>query len=652
MKVTAAKLGFRVCAFVLLFSQAAKSQTTFVRMYNKGNMGYAVREVNANSYVVAGGTDFYYNWHWFIQSPIANTNIHLFKTNTSGVLQWERVIGKANTRTVARWMEPTADGGFIITGSANRDVAWPPDSNDVILVKTDGTGMISWSKVFDSGKDDLGFCVQQTADSGYIISGFHDAMPVNVALSTYILLIKTDSNGNVQWEKKYQFAVRDFNTKEPFSYVVKQTMNGGYVVVGTNAVIHPADVEVLRTDAAGNVVWAKTFEHDMTVWRNSVGLDIIETPSGDFVIAGSMDKDSPLHLNYPYFLRISSTGQVLKQQFYETVPLLNFQSGFSSVEQTTDGGFFFTGMGGYSDFGEQAQLLKTDASLDVSWSRVYTMDGAATVGAMSGRQTSDGGYVFTGKRQMSGSILMKTNGIGLVACKNPNALVEYTPSVAVSSWSPSVQSGILAASVLLNVTSPLIDTSIVCPVTVSALPVELNYFSAAAVPGNKVSVNWKTGSEVNNYYFIVERSPDNKIFEEAGIVTGAGNSTSLIEYAFVDEKPYPGQTSYYRLRQVDYDGTAHFSSAVAVRFASASFEVIDVNADHENRVIEIVVSGPAGDNATCSLADMTGKIILIDHQFLDKGFTRVIFEMNSNASGIYFFTVSGSAWQKVVKVVY
>src|SRR5688572_25039790 len=101
MKITAPGTFLLVCAFLL--SSESKSQSTFVRMYNKGNTGYAVREVNGNAYVVAGGTDYYYNWHWFIQSSLATTNIHLFKTNTSGVLQWERVISKANTRMIARW---------------------------------------------------------------------------------------------------------------------------------------------------------------------------------------------------------------------------------------------------------------------------------------------------------------------------------------------------------------------------------------------------------------------------------------------------------------------------------------------------------------------------------------------------------------------
>lgn len=611
-------------------------QTTFVRMYNNGDMGYAVREVNGNSFVVAGSTDYYFNWHWLVSSPIATTNIHLFKTDDIGVMQWERIFSKLNTRLIARWMEPTADGGFIVTGSANSDVTWPPDSNDVILVKTDAMGIIEWSKSFNSGKDDLGFCVQQTTDGGYIISGFNDAMPVSLALNTNIMLIKTDALGTVQWEKKYQFAIRDFNTHEPFSYVVKQTSDGGYIVTGTTAISHPADLNVLRTDAAGNIVWAKTYEHDASMWRNSLGLDIIETLSGDFVIAGSMDKESPLNLNYPYFLKLSSTGNVLKQRFFETLPVLSFQSGLSSVQQTADGGFFFTGMGGYNNFGMQAQLLKTDNNLDMQWSKVYTMDGMATVGSMSGRETTDGGFVFTGKRQLSGSILMKTDVNGMVPCKNPNTLIEYTPSVMVQNWSPVVTSGIISNNVLLTEISPMVDTTIVCPLTVSHLPVELNYFSASAIQSKKVKVDWTTLSELNNDYFIVEKSTDSKTFKETGKLTGAGNSNQLLNYTFTDDQPYPSAISYYRLNQVDFNGANHYSRTVAVKFDKNYFDSMTVFADHENHSIEIFVNGTGNEIISYTITDAAGKIILQETRQLNNGTSIITIGTKKLANGVYF----------------
>jgi hypothetical protein len=176
----------------------ASGQTTFLRMYNKGNIGYAVREVAGNNYVVAGGTDFYYNWHWFQLSPLSTTGIHLFKTNANGSLIWQKSYTKAGARITARWMEPTPDGGYIVAGMGGRDRQWPPDSNDVVLVKTDALGAISWAKSYDSGKDELGFCVRNTSDGGYIVSGFYDAAPITLIGNTHALLIKVDALGNTQ----------------------------------------------------------------------------------------------------------------------------------------------------------------------------------------------------------------------------------------------------------------------------------------------------------------------------------------------------------------------------------------------------------------------------------------------------------------------
>ncbi len=638
-------------AFAFIICYEASAQSTFMRMYNKGNMAYVVREVNGNRYVAAGGTDYYFNWHWFIQSSLATTNIHLFETDDNGVLQWERVISKLNTRLIARWMEPTVDGGFILTGSANHDAVWPPDSNDIVLIKTDASGMVSWSKMFDTGKDDLGFCVQQTADTGFIISGFYDSSPVSLLGNTYIVLLKTDSNGVLQWEKKYQFAMRDLDTHEAFSYVVKQTADGGYVVTGSFHSTHPIDLNVLRTDASGNVLWAKTYDHDGTMFRNSLGLDVIETLSGDLLVAGAIDKDT-LHYNYPYFLSLSSTGVPLKARFYETLPVLSFQSGYSSVQQTVDGGFFFTGMGGYSSFGDQAQLLKTDLNLNVQWSRVYTADGAATMGSKSGRQTSDGGYVFAGKRQLSGTALLKTNSLGFVDCKNPASLIEYIPSPGVHDWTPIVISGISESTVFLTVTSPLVDTTIVCPVGVSSLPVELNYFSASALPEQQVEVEWTTASEINNDYFVVEKSANNKTFEEAGKIKGAGNSTSSLNYSFVDEKPYLSPVSYYRLKQVDYDGAHHISDVVPVSFGRKDFEVISTSANFSTHIIKIVVNDFTDEDVQWTMNDVLGKIISKGNYHCEKGLSSIMLNAENLSHGIYFFSINNGEKNFSEKIVY
>lgn len=639
--------------FTLIIFKCDGQPTTFLKSYNTGNSGYAVRETKSSKYVVAGGTDFYYNFHWFTMSGIPSTNIHLLKTNQDGSLIWEKVFGKPGARTIGMWMEITNDSGTIITGHMNRDLVWPPDSNDIVLMKTDENGNLSWAKQFDTGKDELGFCVRQTFDSGYIVSGFHDAVPMSLVGNTYALLIKTDANGNIQWEKKYQLAVRDLDTGEGLPWYVRQTSDSGYVIVGTTADLHAADVYVIRTNSSGDVLWANSYDHDNTALRFSLGLDIIESLSGDLIIAGSMDKDQTLNqYNYPYILKLNSTGQIIDYRFYDSAPAQMFQSGFSSVEQTPDGGFFFTGMGGYGGFGMQAQLLKTDQNFNMQWSRAYTNDINATVGSRSGRMTNDGCYIFTGKKLNQGTILWKADMFGLVPCKAPGILVEMSPSVIRHNLSPLTFSGINSSNLALSLLPTLSDTETVCPVTTAVLPIELLSFTAELIPDNKIRINWQTASEINCDYFIVQRSVDGNEFNEIEKIQGAGNSTKLSSYSMVDENTTNTKIIYYRLDQVDYDGKKHSSKVIPVAFKPDELSIISVIADNNTDQIKILVQSNCRHVLHFTLTDAVGKVIIQQNNPSGFGFTATNLSAYGLSKGIYFLEVNNGEKSQTRKFIY
>lgn len=98
----------------------------------------------------------------------------------------------------------------------------------------------------------------------------------------------------------------------------------------------------------------------------------------------------------------------------------------------------------------------------------------------------------------------------------------------------------------------------------SVLPIELSLFQVKAFQ-NSVRVDWTTSTEINNEYFTIERSKEGTEFEKIGRVEGAGNSTELKIYSYVDEKPLMGR-SYYRLKQTDYDGKFSYSEIKSVQF--------------------------------------------------------------------------------------
>ncbi len=96
-----------------------------------------------------------------------------------------------------------------------------------------------------------------------------------------------------------------------------------------------------------------------------------------------------------------------------------------------------------------------------------------------------------------------------------------------------------------------------------ALPVEMLYFEGRITDNNDVQLNWATATEINNDYFEVQRSDDGVNFVEIAKIQGNGTINQKVEYSYLDKKSSL-KASFYRLRQVDYDGTYAYSQIVRV----------------------------------------------------------------------------------------
>jgi hypothetical protein len=172
------------------------------------------------------------------------------------------------------------------------------------------------------------------------------------------------------------------------------------------------------------------------------------------------------------------------------------------------------------------------------------------------------------------------------------------------------------------------------------LPVELLGFTA--VPsGDNVFLNWTTASEINNAFFTVEKSMDAIHWEELFTVDGAGNSTVTLHYNGVDDNPYGG-TSFYRLKQTDFDGTSSYSNIEVVHFKEEDQVVIYPNpTDAEIRIVNVQSS----DNVY--LVNAIGQQVqgIKPLQTING---ELLYDLSSMASGLYFLVV-GSESYRVVK---
>ncbi|RTQ50822.1 T9SS type A sorting domain-containing protein [Hymenobacter gummosus] len=135
----------------------------------------------------------------------------------------------------------------------------------------------------------------------------------------------------------------------------------------------------------------------------------------------------------------------------------------------------------------------------------------------------------------------------------------------------------------------LVPQSVLCATRVSSapLPITLTRFDAKPA-GLDAQLSWATAQEINNEYFAVERSADGVRFEPVGRVQGAGNSSVARQYGFTDKAAARlGRTVYYRLRQVDTDGTFSYSAVQPVRFGDVAEAVLYPNPATEQLTVRL-----------------------------------------------------------------
>ena len=194
----------------------------------------------------------------------------------------------------------------------------------------------------------------------------------------------------------------------------------------------------------------------------------------------------------------------------------------------------------------------------------------------------------------------------------------------------------------------LTGPSILCDIC--PLAVELIGFNAVMnFDERTVDVTWETASEVNCDFYTIQRSQTGETWENIGTVTGAGNSTETLEYAFMDNSPYLG-ISYYRLKQTDYDGHFEVFDPVAVNNKGTEFDsklLIFPNPSGGNQ-ITVFLADYSKNNVDISLVSVDGKTIWSKNaQVSDGGLAVVTFD-SQPAGGLYILRATGEIQKAVI----
>ena len=184
------------------------------------------------------------------------------------------------------------------------------------------------------------------------------------------------------------------------------------------------------------------------------------------------------------------------------------------------------------------------------------------------------------------------------------------------------------------------------------LPVELTSFTATA-NAEGVLLNWTTATETNNHGFEIERSEDGTEFYTVAFVQGAGTTTESREYIYTDKVEYKGgETFYYRLKQVDLDGTVQYSDIVEVIFDIPKDFVLHQNYPNPfNPSTTIKYAVPKTSLVSIKIYDLTGQeVASLVNEMKEVGTYEIKFDAHNLASGIYIYRMIADNFTSVRKL--
>lgn len=186
-----------------------------------------------------------------------------------------------------------------------------------------------------------------------------------------------------------------------------------------------------------------------------------------------------------------------------------------------------------------------------------------------------------------------------------------------------IEGRVLSVAGAISLTSNQVNN--VCSIP---LPVKMVTFSAEC-KNKEVHLTWLTANEVNNQYFSVEKSSNAKEWQEIGNVEGNGNSSKLSDYQFID---YGSQinTSFYRLKQFDYDGVHSYSDIINIRNCGNSISGVDVFPNPTRGKLTIEFNNDEDKFISSSLYNPFGKLIF--HSINQES----IIDISGKINGIYF----------------
>lgn len=305
---------------ICIMKQDSKGDIIWQNYYRKEalNYGVAIYQTPDNGFLVFGNT---------ITTKSNKSDIYIIKINFEGLVLWDKTIGEdLDDRIYA--VKPTKDEGFVLCGQTE---SLNNQKEDAFLIKMDVSGNLEWKKIYNKEGIDLAKDCVQTIDGGFAFIG----STINNQGVLQILMTKTDSIGNLIWQKM-------FGNKSNFvGNSLVETPDKGFVLLAeTDSFSSYEGIYLLKIDTFGQILWEKYYEGS----KSTVGYSIEKTNSGYYMIAGATNLSIEDFLDFSgnadaYFLFVDSYGN----KVWDKIIKGKNHDSLLKVIRTTDLGFIACG---------------------------------------------------------------------------------------------------------------------------------------------------------------------------------------------------------------------------------------------------------------------------------------------------------------------
>jgi hypothetical protein len=361
-------------------ARAAESlpQMAWSKAYDWGfyDYGSSVVQTKDGGFAVTGGTSPAYK---------GDRNAFLLRTDGSGGELWHKTYG-GDRFDYGYVLIEAAGGGYALVGTTQ---SYGSGSGDIYLVRTDDRGDLLWEKTFGGQGYEEGRALVQTPDDGYIIAGMTESLGNG---SGDIYLIKTDRQGEMEWDRAYGGPYNDL------AISIEPADDGGYIIAGLYGTSdNKSTAYLLKIDADGHWLW----DQKLGAYSDSVAYQAKPSGDGGFIAVGYDGVRSGQSKVCLY--KVDRYGDV---EWQKAIGGYQMQKGYN-VFLRPGGGYLILGAAGVEGSGGsgmryESLLIAIDAEGSVQGQQTYGSD--RDVFARAGAMREDGDLIIVGSTGVQGDV--------------------------------------------------------------------------------------------------------------------------------------------------------------------------------------------------------------------------------------------------------